>query len=57
MIEIEPRGRKKPLLLKHEKDIRSLRDSGYSLKQIVEWLKDRDVLVSATALNNFLKNK
>lgn len=57
MVVQQPQGRKRPLLLKYEKDIRELRGKGYSLKQIVEWLKVHEVQVSATALNNFLKSK
>lgn len=56
MIDESPMGKKKSLLSKHKTDIKELRERGYSLRQIVEWLKERNVVVSSTALNNFIKS-
>lgn len=56
VIDESPMGKKRALLYKHEADIKELRERGYSLRQIVEWLEERNVVVSSTALNNFIKS-
>ena len=50
----KPRGKKSTLLERYEKEIFSLRDEGYSYQQIVDFLKEKKIIVSISTVRKFL---
>ncbi|HGJ5877893.1 MAG TPA: hypothetical protein ACHBZ9_02085 [Arsenophonus nasoniae] len=53
----KPRGSKRDLLVAYKKDIFFMRSKGYSYQQIVDHLKDKELIVSISTVRKFLSSQ
>ncbi|HGJ5880065.1 MAG TPA: hypothetical protein ACHBZ9_13695 [Arsenophonus nasoniae] len=51
----KPKGHKRGLLEPYEKEMREMRERGFSFQQISDWLLTKNIIVSKGTVRLFLK--